>query len=54
MVKMNPHIPMDKVYQGGIDHFRHGLLPGNAGDLQAGAQPDAQGRNQDHHQPADH
>ena len=53
-VKFRPHIAPDEVHQGGVDHFRHGLLPGDAGDFQPVAQPDAQGGDNGQDQPADH
>ena len=50
-VKFRPHVAPDEIHQGGVDHLRHRLLPGDAGDLQIGSQPDAQGGNDEHHQP---
>ena len=51
-IKLRPHFVVNEIYQGIDDGFRGGLLPGDAGDLQPGAQPDAQGGDDQHDQPA--
>ena len=50
-VKLRTHVAPDKVDQSTVDHFRHSLLPGNAGNLQTGAQPDGQSGDDDQNQP---